>query len=146
MSTSLGSMLCHPQAQGQPGLREATPAAHWAFVFLGTPPRHAEAENNGVPYAGSTAAKIQQDPRKESRSRWICRQPFPPQQYEQALMAAGPVASKTAVPVRWVQGAVVGKGGPSRGSWHASAAGVHSPVHPSRVRNIPVGSGGRRAK
>lgn len=35
---------------------------------------------------------------------------------------------------------VAGEGGPSGESWHTSAAGVHSPMHPSRVRNILIGS------
>lgn len=51
-------VLCHPQARTQPPPQEAATAARWAFVFLRTPPHHAEAENNGVPCAGSIAAEI----------------------------------------------------------------------------------------
>lgn len=93
---------------------------------------------------GSTAAEIRPDPGKESRSRWVCRRPFTPQWYRRARMARGPAASKTAAPVRW--GAGVGGGGPAGGSPPASAPGVYFPMHPSRVRNVPVGLGGRRAR
>ncbi|XP_053527484.1 lipase maturation factor 1 isoform X2 [Artibeus jamaicensis] len=45
-------------------------AVHWAFVFLGTPPHHAEAENNGVLVQAAQLPKFNKIQAKKAEAGW----------------------------------------------------------------------------
>lgn len=56
--------------------QEAAAAVHWAFVFLGTPPHHAEAENNGVLVQAAQLLKFNKIQAKKAEAGGSAGNPF----------------------------------------------------------------------
>lgn len=56
--------------------QEATTAVHWASVFLGTPPHHAEEENNGVLVQAAQLLKFSKIQAKKAEAGGSAGNPF----------------------------------------------------------------------